>query len=239
MLLDVARSPVMFCAKMHPHSSRPFTGRRVVLALFSLQGTQHLGADDLSSLHVLSFPLPSCAQLDSSEVVMPSALHLEGSALHLLPSSVVGTASQHGPTSGCNSLTRQGPDVAPLAPAKQPRLAPDLKRQAPLLVEICVGSAILSSSALASGWDSVPIDQVSCRFSPHTPLVTLDLREAESIEILLNFDSASSVDWYHLGLPCGTCSRAREKPLPGGQGARPLRGPDAIFGFEGLRPFEA
>ena len=74
---------------------------------------------------------------------------------------------------------------------------------------------------------------------PHTPIVVLDLRDAANIDILLEYDASSSVDWYHLGLPCGTCSRAREKPLPGNQGARPLRGPDALFGFEGLRPFEA
>ena len=33
--------------------------------------------------------------------------------------------------------------------------------------------------------------------------------------------------------------RAREIPLPGNQGARPLRGPDALFGLPGLRPFKA
>ena len=59
------------------------------------------------------------------------------------------------------------------------------------------------------------------------------------MDLLLRFDQGSPAEWFHLGLPCGTCSRARERPLPGNQGARPLRGPDDLFGFANLKPFEA
>ena len=134
---------------------------------------------------------------------------------------------------GCNSLAPQDPSEAEEPRCKVPRLVPRLDRQAPLLLEICAGSAILSSTASQHGWDVIPVDQASC------PLVVLDLRDPSSLDVLLRFDGASPADWIHLGLPCGTCSRARERPLPGKHGARPLRGPDALFGLPGLRPFEA
>ena len=92
---------------------------------------------------------------------------------------------------------------------------------------------------LLRGWDVAPIDQASCRFHLRAPLVVLDLREPQSLDILLSFDEASPADWFYVGLPCGTCSRARERPLPGRDGARPLRGPDALFGLPNLRPFES
>ena len=61
----------------------------------------------------------------------------------------------------------------------------------------------------------------------------------QSLDMLLSFDEASPADWFHLELLCETCSRARERPLPGNGGARPLRGPDALFGLSNLRPFES
>ena len=67
----------------------------------------------------------------------------------------------------------------------------------------------------------------------------LDVKDPLCVDLLLRFDRGAPADWFHLGLPCGTCSRARERPLPGNQGARPLRGPDDLFGFADLKPFEA
>ena len=49
----------------------------------------------------------------------------------------------------------------------------------------------------------------------------------------------------HMGLPCGTCSRAREKAVSaklrqaGAPNPRPLRDPDHLFGVAGLTPSEA
>ena len=47
-----------------------------------------------------------------------------------------------------------------------------------------------------------------------------------------------------MGLPCGTCSRARERPVSselraaGAPNPRPLRTPDRLFGVEGLTKYE-
>ena len=227
VILNVSQGPVSFCAREHAHYVTPFQGRRVILVLFSLKGCMHLSDTDRACLVRLGFPLPTEEDL-ASQVVLPPRV-LFGPERPAKSSSML----------GCNSLKHQGPSHGDAPPAKVPRLVPDLGRQVPLLVELCAGSAILSSVALASGWDVIPIDQSSCRFSPHTPLVILDLRDPLCVDLLLRFDQSAPVDWFHLGLPCGTCSRARERALPGNQGARPLRGPDDLFGFANLKPFEA
>ena len=104
------------------------------------------------------------------------------------------------------------------------------------LVEVCAGSAVLSATALRAGWNALPIDQPSCRFLAHTPLFSLDMRQSSSPVLLASFASRANVAWYHFGLPCGTCSRARERPLP--NAPRPLRDADNLFGKAGLRPAE-
>ena len=227
VFLKVSQGPVSFCAREHAHHVTPFQGRRVILVLFSLRGCLHLSKDDRACLIRLGFPLPTAEALSSRVAPLPKLLFdPDGPA-------------KASPMLGCNSLKHQGPGHGDAPLAKVPRLVPNLGRQVPLLVELCAGSAILSSVALASGWDVVPIDQASCRFSPRTPLVILDLKDPLCVDLLLRFDRGAPADWFHLGLPCGTCSRAREGPLPGNQGAQPLRGPDDLFGFAALKPFEA
>ena len=124
-------------------------------------------------------------------------------------------------------------------PSASPRdvvLPPTEKVHAPWLVEVCAGSAVLSATALRAGWNALPIDQPSCRFLAHTPLFSLDMRQSSSPVLLASFASRANVAWYHFGLPCGTCSRARERPLP--NAPRPLRDADNLFGKAGLRPAE-
>ena len=243
VVLDVSQGPVSFCAREHDHWTRPFRGRRVVLVLFSLQGFSHLSDEDARCLAQLGFPAPTQEALASKQVSEPMSLPARASSQPArdvcYPGNVLLSDVQQAASLGCNSLAPQGPNEDPMPRSKVPRLAPRLDRQAPLLLEICAGSAALSSAASQRGWDVVPVDQASCRFTPHTPLVILDLRDPSSLDVLLGFDRASPADWIHLELPCRTCSRARERPLPGTHGAQPLRGPDALFGLPGLRPFEA
>ena len=188
----------------------------MILVLFSLRGL-HLSKDDRACLIRLGFPLPTAEALSSRVAPLPKLLFdPDGPAKG---SSML----------GCNSLKHQGPGHGEAPLAKVPRLVPNLGRQVPACGAMC-------RFGLASGWDVVPIDQASCRFSPRTPLVILDLKDPLCVDLLLRFDRGAPADWFHLGLPCGTCSRARERPLPGNQGARPLRGPDDLFGFADLKP---
>ena len=208
---ETSQGPVSFCAREHDHWTRPFRERRVVLVLFSLQGFSHLSDEDARCLAQLGFPTKEA--LASKQVSEPMSLPARASSLPARDACRPGNALlsdvQQAASLGCNSLTPQGPSEDPMPRPKVPRLAPRLDRQAPLLLEICAGSAALSSTASQRGWDVVPVDQASCRFTPRTPLVILDLRDPSSLDVLLGFDSASPADWIHLGLPCWTCSRGQ------------------------------
>ena len=161
--LDVAKGPVTFCARQHMHSSCPFRGRRVVLALFSLQGAVHLSHEDRSSLQALAFPIRLEKSVEAllprqyvasstTERFVPSgctSLSVPGPAEDLLPKCAVSSARKDSAPSGSNTLSVQGPDGGQSPNSKRPRLLPEPQpqRQAPLLVELCAGSAILSSTA--------------------------------------------------------------------------------------------
>ena len=122
--LDVAKGPVTFCARQHMHSSCPFRGRRVVLALFSLQRAVHLSHEDRSSLQALSFPIPSNEHFQSSEAIQPSQLGLEKSVEALLPRQYVASSTTEGfVPSGCTSLSVPGPaeDLLPKCTASSAR----------------------------------------------------------------------------------------------------------------------
>ena len=82
--LDVARGPVSFCARQHEHYTKPFSGRRVVLVLFSLKGSIHLSDQEKQCLFDLGFPLPSGSALASEvvpepQVIQPPASRAAGS----------------------------------------------------------------------------------------------------------------------------------------------------------------
>ena len=206
--LRVSQGPVSFCAREHEHSTSAAQGRRVVLVLFSLLGAVHLGADDDRLLRSLRFLLPTKEALRCDSVQEPLELFSQ---------------------SACNSSSAIAQDTQ-IATGGDGAQAPSW------LVEVCAGSAVLSAAALRAGWNALPIDQPSCRFHGHTPLFIMDMRQSSSSVLLASLASRANVAWYHFGLPCGTCSRARERPLP--NAPRPLRDADNLFGKEGLRPAE-
>ena len=68
----------------------------------------------------------------------------------------------------------------------------------------------------------------------------MDLSSPHSLELLVQFFREVQPIWCHFGLPCGTCSRAREKALSeelreqGAPEPRPLRAAHALMGLDGL-----
>ena len=83
---------------------------------------------------------------------------------------------------------------------------------APLFVEICAGRGALSKAALQAGLRVVSIDHEVVQ--PFAPMVVLDLTTKSGTHILWDVLEAPGLEAIHLGLPCGTCSRARELPIP-------------------------
>ena len=80
-------------------------------------------------------------------------------------------------------------------------------------MEICCGAAGLSFALRRLGFKVYPIDHSSNRHSPKVKAVILDVANSQHLTILVSLLETCRPCYVH-GLPCGTCSRAREKPLP-------------------------
>ena len=77
---------------------------------------------------------------------------------------------------------------------------------------------------------------------PVSPIVALDLTTDSGVQIMWDILSSPGVVAVHLGLPCGTSSRARELPLPkalrmaGVPEPPPLRSAEFPLGMPNLAP---
>ena len=102
--------------------------------------------------------------------------------------------------------------------------------QNPMFLELCAGSAILSSCFREAGWDIIAVDSKYNRFHTLAKVCTLDLSLESSWEYLRWVCQELPVRWVHAAPPCGTSSRARERP----GGPPPLRDDSAPWGKSGL-----
>ena len=82
----------------------------------------------------------------------------------------------------------------------------------PLFVELFAGRAAFSKAALQSGLRVISVDHEVVQ--PFAPVVILDLTTDSGTRILWDTMQAPGLAAVHLGLPCGTSSRARELPIP-------------------------
>lgn len=105
----------------------------------------------------------------------------------------------------------------------------------PIFVELCAGSAVLSAAARRAGFTVFPIDCSRNRHNPAVPVFELDLATDFAWEFLHHVHDTASVVAWHFGLPCGTCSRAREVRLSESEwGPPPLRSRAHLLGVPGL-----
>ena len=113
------------------------------------------------------------------------------------------------------------------------------------MVEICAGSAVLSAEAQRRGFQVFPIDHSHNRFRAAAAILVIDIASPDSRQLLPQLFEAVKPQWCHMGLPCGTCSRAREKPVHsslrslGAPNPRPLRTPEQLFGISNLTQSES
>ena len=98
-----------------------------------------------------------------------------------------------------------------------------------LIVEIFAGTARLSRACRDLGFRIFPVDKSNSR-TKQMHLVTYDLTLKEDVQALKEVlaKEKANILWAHFLPACGTCSRARERPLPklkkkGYKVARPLR----------------
>ena len=104
-----------------------------------------------------------------------------------------------------------------------------------IFLELCAGSARLSAAVRNTGIPVVPIDHKHNRHAPRCKIVQLDLSQPHAWDQLIFLLDNYDVLACHIAPPCGTCSRARGIPLPGGQpGPQPLRSESEPLGITGL-----
>ena len=111
-------------------------------------------------------------------------------------------------------------------------------------MELCADCAVLSSEAAKRGFQTFAFDHKLNRFSPKAKIFQLDLAKAESGQLLSDMYHHMKPQWTQMGLPCGTASRVREKPVSnklraeGAPQPRPLRDQDNLMSLADLSPAE-
>ena len=115
-----------------------------------------------------------------------------------------------------------------------------------LTIEVCSGCGILSAHLRDAGFDILPIDHAGNKHQAFVKYFQLDITESENQSLLMSLVETSYVFYIHGAPPCGTSSRAREKPLPASLKAmgafepKPLRSAQHVRGlptFSGLEKF--
>lgn len=112
----------------------------------------------------------------------------------------------------------------------------------PTAIEVCCGSAGLSASLRKAGIQIFAVDHQANRHCTKVRPLVLDLTENGDQEVFKQLCNDTKPDYIHMGLPCGTCSRAREKPLPRHlshmKPPRPLRSQDHLMGLNDLNSYD-
>ena len=109
------------------------------------------------------------------------------------------------------------------------------------MVELSCGSAVLSASAAAVGLHAYPVDHASNKFTPFLAPLNVDLGSPEGRTWAKALISLIRPVWLRVGMPCGTGSRARDRPVPrrlqaeGAPAPRPLRSALHPWVFPGSR----
>ena len=107
----------------------------------------------------------------------------------------------------------------------------------PLLVELCAGSAVLSSVASTRGFSTLAVDHALNRHTPKSKITVLDLSLPSSWSTLGYILENREVALLFAAPPCGTCSAVREIPLADGSMGPPvLRMHTYPYGVPDLSP---
>ena len=110
----------------------------------------------------------------------------------------------------------------------------------PIFLELFAGRASFSRAMIQSGFEVVSVDHKVGH--PFAPIVSLDLTTESGKQILFRVLHHPRLFAIHFGLPCGTSSRAREKPIPeelraqGVPNPPQLRSAEFPLGMPGLSP---
>ena len=111
----------------------------------------------------------------------------------------------------------------------------DLNDYSIFVVEACAGSAMLSAVLQQYGFEPLAIDFGGNKHRPYMHVVNLDLRQRHSWQFLEKIALSRRLFFFHGAPPCGTSSRARDRPMSQHQhGPKPLRSSRWPMGFPWL-----
>ena len=94
------------------------------------------------------------------------------------------------------------------------RVSQQCKDNSSYFIELFSGSGKLSAAMRKRGFKVFPIDHEFNSHKQEVSTITLNLQTAKSQQLVEEMILATKPAAIHLGVPCGTCSRARDKPLP-------------------------
>ena len=106
-----------------------------------------------------------------------------------------------------------------------------------ICIECCAGSAKLSSALKDLGFVVFPIDHSKNRHKPRCKILVIDLLNPFHLELFWELIDNPNTVFVHWAPPCGTSSRARERPIAGmSNPPAPLRSATHLFGIPDLDP---
>jgi hypothetical protein len=107
-------------------------------------------------------------------------------------------------------------------------------------LELCAGSAGLSAALRRCGLDALGVDCARNPQKPLAPIIKADLAVPEGQDLIWEMLQSVDVVYVHIAVPCGTASKARERPIPlklrkvGVPSPKPLRSPEHPWGLPSL-----
>jgi hypothetical protein len=107
-------------------------------------------------------------------------------------------------------------------------------------LELCAGSAGLTAQLRRYGFESTAVDHKHNRHKSLAPVVQLDLSLDSSQVIIREVIRSGRLVYIHVAPPCGTATKARERPVPqklrhmGAPNPQPLRSGSHPEGLPGL-----
>jgi len=108
------------------------------------------------------------------------------------------------------------------------------------ILELMCGSARLSAACKARGAEVFPVDYVRNKGNPSIHVFSMDLTQPGPQQSILNMLKHEAWTLVSMAPPCGTASRARERPIPthllqpGMVAPKPLRTAQEPWGIAGL-----
>ena len=189
-------------------------------------------------------------------MIFPAAVHgkLDESTAPVALPTVVAVCNV--PT-GTDSFTfpRSFPLMHDLPCQKEPQTVSAVTEPAPVVVrnvsittavvlELCCGSAGYSAALHKLGCDALGVDFLRNPSKPKAAILLADLSCTAGQTLVTDIVESSNLQAVHAAPPCGTASRAREKPIPSrllAQGApapRQLRSDSQPLGLPNLTPNE-